>query len=321
VSADRARPQATTSAAAPFPGLTVRVVGTGLSAAVAESGAFQITDVPAGNVQLQFTSDTVNATTAIGNVSGDQFIQIQVQLTPTSAVVVAEEREGKVSLCHIEGNGTYHSISVSESSEATHRAHGDGKVGDPVPGQPLKTFDATCKPAGPSIEIEKSTNGDDADSAPGPEILVGATVTWQYVVTNTGTVPLTAVAVSDDKGVAVNCGGQTSLAPAASMTCTGSGVATLGQYTNLGSVTASWTTATGSGTVTDSDSSHYLGISPEEAEGPKVTLCHKTGAGRYVTIDVSVDAKPAHLAHGDGEVGDAVPGMTGKTFGAGCSVQ
>jgi len=46
----------------------------------------------------------------------------------------------------------------------------------------------------PGIEIEKATNGQDADSPPGPYIPVGDSVTWTYVVTNTGNVTLNKVA-------------------------------------------------------------------------------------------------------------------------------
>ena len=101
------------------------------------------------------------------------------------------------------------------------------------------------------------------------------------------------------------------------MTCSGSGLATLGQYRNVGTVTATWT----GGTVTDSDPSHYLGVgpAPEEA-GPKVQLCHRTGNGSYHLIEVSINAEPAHRAHGDAKIGEAVPGNAGKVFGAGCSV-
>ena len=49
------------------------------------------------------------------------------------------------------------------------------------------------------IEIQKLTNGDDADDAPGPSIVVGSAVTWEYRSTNVGSVPLTAVAVVDDR--------------------------------------------------------------------------------------------------------------------------
>ena len=118
LSTGRARPLgATPSAATPMVGLTVKVVGTNLSTAVNDAGRFEIVDVPAGSVQLQFTGNAIDATATIGNVANDQFIQIEIQVSPGSAVVVAEERTGKVSLCHAEGNGTYHAISVSENAE------------------------------------------------------------------------------------------------------------------------------------------------------------------------------------------------------------
>ena len=60
-------------------------------------------------------------------------------------------------------------------------------------------------PAAPSIDIEKSTNGEDADTPTGPSITVSGTVNWTYLVTNTGNVPLTNVTVTDNQGVTVNC--------------------------------------------------------------------------------------------------------------------
>ena len=313
----------TSQAGLSLAGLTAQVVGTNLSSAVADSGAFEIQGVRAGSVRLQFRNSAVNATADIAAVRTDQFIQLRVEVTGTSAVIVQEERTDKVSLCHTEGNGTYHLIDVSVDAESSHRAHGDGKIGDPVPGRPSLTFDENCRPAGPAIDIEKSTNGEDADNAPGPSIVVGSAVTWRYVVTNTGTLPLTAVSVTDDKGVVVNCNGQTTLAPSASMTCTGTGVAVLGQYSNIGSVTASWVNGALSGTTTDSDASHYLGIAPiiDEEEGPKVTLCHRTGNGSYHSINVSISAEPAHRAHGDAKPGEAVPDLPGRVFTSSCGVQ
>ena len=55
-----------------------------------------------------------------------------------------------------------------------------------------------CTSAGapvPSIDIEKATNGHDADSPTGPEVTVGDAVSWTYVVTNTGEVALANVVV------------------------------------------------------------------------------------------------------------------------------
>ena len=306
----------------PFTGLTVRIMGTNQSTVVDSSGVFEISDVPTGKVQLQFSSDSINVTITLNNVAPDQFIEIQVQVSGSSAVITDEERTGKVSLCHAEGNGSYHLIDVSESAEPAHRAHGDAKIGEPVPGHSTQIFDSDCKPIGPEVDVEKFTNGEDADSTPGPEIPVGNTVTWTYVVKNTGTVSLTGIAVVDDKTGAVSCP-QTTLAAGASMTCTVTGVAVVGQYTNLGTVTASYTFNGNSGQVTDSDPSHYLGVNPEPVQdaGQKITLCHRTGAGFFVMIEVSIDAEPAHLAHGDGRPGQAVPGQPGKVFTSTCGVQ
>lgn len=299
-------------------GLKVSVVGTDLSAVADESGRFQIAGVPPGDVRLQF-GDAVASTVVLPNVGEFEQIEIQVSVGDGTANIVSEVRSsGKIQLCHRSDGGRYHLIDVSVSAEPAHRAHGDGAVGDPVPGDPTKVFDAACN-VGPlaRIDIEKSTNGRDADAAPGPSITVGSPVTWQYVVRNTGTVDLTNVVVSDNRSVVVNCGGQTLLAAGQSMTCTGTGTAVLGQYENIGTVTAQSIM----GAVTDSDASHYLGVAPEqEPPGLKVQLCHRTGNGRYHLIEVSVSAERAHRAHGDGKIGEAVPGRPGSTFQAGCAV-
>ncbi|HET9225765.1 MAG TPA: hypothetical protein VFR31_03800, partial [Thermoanaerobaculia bacterium] len=109
----------------------------------------------------------------------------------------------------------------------------------------------------PAIKIKKATNGQDADTAPGPEIPVGSPVNWTYVVTNTGDVALTGVQVSDDKGVAVSCP-KTSLQPGEAMTCTGNGTAQAGQYKNVGAVTGNPPCGD---PVSDDDPSHYFGDS------------------------------------------------------------
>jgi uncharacterized repeat protein (TIGR01451 family) len=105
------------------------------------------------------------------------------------------------------------------------------------------------------VDIEKFTNGQDADTAPGPAVLVGSTVNWTYVVTNTGSRPLTNIVVTDDQGVTVTCPAST-LDVGLSFTCTASDVASLNQYANVGTVTAELPDAT---PVQDSDPSHYFG--------------------------------------------------------------
>ena len=63
--------------------------------------------------------------------------------------------------------GVYYSITVSETAEADHRAHGDGRIGELVPERISQTFDAYCRPSGPDVDIETFINGEDAETLPG----------------------------------------------------------------------------------------------------------------------------------------------------------
>lgn len=109
----------------------------------------------------------------------------------------------------------------------------------------------------PDITLTKKTNQQDIASAPGPELVVGDSVTWDYVVQNTGNVNLTSLQVVDDQVGTITCP-STVLASGESMTCTASGTVTAGQYHNQATVTARHP----SGSVSDSDESWYYGIQP-----------------------------------------------------------
>jgi LPXTG-motif cell wall-anchored protein len=79
-------------------------------------------------------------------------------------------------------------------------------------------------------------------------------VTWTYVVTNTGSVDLTGVVVTDDILGAVCTIGD--LAIGESETCEKTGVAVAGQYANEGTATDN---DGDEPTATDTDPSHYFG--------------------------------------------------------------
>ena len=117
------------------------------------------------------------------------------------------------------------------------------------------------------IDIEKATNGVDADTPTGPMIPAGNTVTWTYVVTNTTNVDLTGITVTDSDIGPISCPVDT-LAPGASTTCTATGVATAGQYANEG--TATGTDPLGA-THDDTDPSHYYGTVTGGIEIEKAT--------------------------------------------------
>lgn len=314
------------SAAATLDGtsaLTVTVNGTSLTVTVSASGHFEISDVPPGNVELVFRDGSSSWIVVLMDVVAGQQIEIQVNLSTGIPTIVSQSRSTssaateKVRLCHKTESGRYQSIEISVSAEATHRGHGDAAVGEAVPAEPTKVFDANCQPVGPSIGIVKSTNGEDANEAPGPSIKVGSAVTWTYVVTNTGTVLLSNVTVTDNQLVTVSCPAAM-LSPGASMTCTGTGLAVAGQYSNIGTATG---TDPANVTVSASDPSHYFGEAddPGGPSGPKVSLCHKKGKGRYQLITVGAPAEPAHRAHGDAKPGELVPSEPGKIFAADCT--
>jgi hypothetical protein len=114
----------------------------------------------------------------------------------------------------------------------------------------------------PAITIEKQTNGEDADLAPGPLVTAAESVTWQYHVENTGNITLTGIMVIDDQGTAEETDDvviqmpTTTLRPGEQMTGSLDGSAVAGQYANLATVTASSPVGAD---ITDSDHSHYFG--------------------------------------------------------------
>ncbi len=134
-------------------------------------------------------------------------------------------------------------------------------------------------PPPPLIDIEKSTNGFDADLPTGPQVDVTTPVTWNYVVTNIGQANLDNIVVTDsDPSVVVSCP-QTTLAIGISMTCTATDLTPqLGQYANIATVTG--LPVGGGDPVTDLDPSHYYGYDPALAR-----------LGNYTWIDLNYDGE------------------------------
>lgn len=139
------------------------------------------------------------------------------------------------------------SLSSSQASQSGGSNGSSGSSGDGVD-----------MVSGPGVFIEKSTNGFDADAAPGPSIEAGQEVKWTYVVTNIGDVPLVSVLVEDDLEGEI-CHRRQDLAPGDAFECFKEGTAREGQYGNVGTVTAS----DGKTRVQASDPSHYLGNNGE----------------------------------------------------------
>jgi len=136
-----------------------------------------------------------------------------------------------------------------------------------VIGRDANNVDFANSPPVPSIDIEKFTNGQQADNANGadvPQVSTGGAVTWTYEVTNTGEANLTNVVVTDDTiGPITNVVSRTAgdadsvLEPAEIWTYEATGTAVEGTYENKGTVTAISDIGEN---VTDTDYSHYFGV-------------------------------------------------------------
>lgn len=136
-------------------------------------------------------------------------------------------------------------------------------------------------PKSSGLALRKLTNGSHDDVPPGALLAVGSPVTWSYVVRNTGQVPLTGVAVSDDRGVTVACP-KTTLDPGEEMICTGAGTAVACQYHNVGTAVA---TPPDGPQLVAQDDGYYLGDA-----GAKIALALSTNGQRTAAPGPEVKA-------------------------------
>jgi LPXTG-motif cell wall-anchored protein len=266
-----------------------------------------------------------------GNTPLSDVVLTDFRLLAAPPVFVGGDTDGD-ELLDVDETWTYTASAAAEEGEYTNFAR---VVGLTLLGvQVADTDPSHYFGAAPGVAIKKFTNGDDADEAPGPFIPVGAAVEWTYVVTNTGNQPLVQVAVTDDQGVAVTCP-QDTLPVGGEMICTASGVAEIGEYANVGTVTADPASEVGVEQVLSaSDPSHYFGAvsaielvkfaNGEDANeppgitvpaGPDVTMTFVvTNPGnvaiRGVTLTDDKGLVPTFVGGDDNANGDLDPGET-----------
>jgi hypothetical protein len=126
-------------------------------------------------------------------------------------------------------------------------------------------------PVMPAIDVEVATNGIDADDpGSGPDVFAGELVTFTYVVTNPGDVPLSSIQVTDNNGTATDdtddffatftggdLNGDGLLDVDETWNYQAFRVATLGDFETTGTAAGMDDNAT---EVTDSDSSNHRGV-------------------------------------------------------------
>jgi uncharacterized repeat protein (TIGR01451 family) len=196
---------------------------------------------------------TVNysfAVTNTGNVTLTSVAVTDVHVAPATAVTVVcpttTLAPGAATTCTASYVATQQDLDAG-SIKDTATAAGTAPNGDPITSEPSSAT-VTATPNG-SLTVVKS-------ASPSTVSAVGESVSYSFVVTNTGNVTLSGVSVTDTAtapatAVAVTCS-PTTLAPAASVTCTGSYTVTqadLDAGTIADSATASGTTPAGA-TVT-----------------------------------------------------------------------
>lgn len=179
-----------------------------------------------------------------------------------------------------------------------------------------RTWDAgIVTPAAPSILIKKYTNGVDADlPEQGPTLTPGESVTWKYVVTNTGNVDLIDAEVTDNiEGYVCTIA---SLPVGATEECEKPGVVGSGDYANLGTVVGKRRDDP-TKTVTDDDPSHYNTRRPDidirkQIEGPD---SRTFAPGSTVTFEIAV-TNTGNLDLTNVQVSDPTLPACDRTIGA-----
>jgi len=233
----------------------------------ADPSAYNVPAAPAIDIEKDTNGDqaddTAGPTLAVGDAVTWTYVVTNTGNVDLVNVAVVDDVEGDVACpadtlavgatmtCTLEGVAAVGDY----ENNSTVTANGTDPGATPVNDADPSHYNV---PANPAIDIEKDTNGDQADDTAGPTLTEGAAVTWTYVVTNTGNVDLVDVAVVDDVEGPVTCPADT-LAVGASMTCTLEGVAALGDYENNATVTGTGTDPAAT-PVDDADPSHYNGV-------------------------------------------------------------
>ncbi len=162
-------------------------------------------------------------------------------------------------------------------------------IGEEIPVDPDPVFT-------PSIDIEKLTNGnqaDDINDSDVPTILEGNTVTWTYLVTNTGETDLINLTVTDDiEGLVCEID---FLAKGQSTICSLQGIAQIGEYENTADVVGFPVDEDGNLTddepVSDEDISHYIGeeipVDPDPVFTPSIDIEKLTNGNQADDINDS----------------------------------
>jgi hypothetical protein len=169
---------------------------------------------------------------------------------------------------------------VAEGTVVVAVKDGDGFTTGSLPGP-------SCNQ--PAIDVEKFVSVDgitwlDADDAPGPDVDPASQVSFRFVVTNVGNVPLESVTLTDDSLDGSACLIPTTLEPEAAAECVvGPLAAAEGQHVNVATATALFAGET----ISDTDAAHYF-----SGDLPAIDV------EKYVSVDNGATWRDADSAPG-----------------------
>jgi len=158
------------------------------------------------------------------------------------------------------------------------------------------------------VSVDGGTHWEDANSAPGPYVLVGQGVLIKFVVTNIGDVDLTNVTLIDNVYDASGCTIPATLAVGQSFECVvGPFPAASGQQTDTATATGDF----GGQTFTHMDSANFFGAEPSidvtkyiSVDGGATWLDANSAPGPYVLVGQSVLIKLVVTNTGNVELAD-----------------
>ena len=96
-------------------------------------------------------------------------------------------------------NGTLYVNDYGNNRTLTMNASGAGNISHITSTAASRTWGVDVETFKPKVDIEKATNGSDADTVTGPVVSVGSTVTWTYEIENLGNVALKEFIINDDQ--------------------------------------------------------------------------------------------------------------------------
>ena len=179
-------------ASASGPGLIVTVVGTTITAQVNPNGTFVLSNVPPGDIQLQFTGPGTNALLTVSGVNGGDELRITVNVSGNTATLQDVSRKDKINKIEIEGlviSGTCASFVVNGTTVTTDAAtnFSKGTCANVIPGAIVQVKGSTLADGtvrATDVKFQKDDDDDDDNNKVELEGLVTTGACGLFTVKN-----------------------------------------------------------------------------------------------------------------------------------------